>query len=123
MWRIYSDCRMINIMIVVFIFLPGLDPAGPNFQDTVPKVRLDADDADFVDVIHTDGAMFLAIKGNRDDMPRAHNIIKRITLRFFPASQISHKDCRVYEWSLQHMRLILHLTITESVLENEKRAE
>lgn len=43
--------------------ISGLDPAGPNFQDTVPKVRLDADDADFVDVIHTDGAMFLAIKG------------------------------------------------------------
>jgi pancreatic triacylglycerol lipase len=33
----------------------GLDPAGPYFEDTDPKVRLDPTDALFVDVIHTDG--------------------------------------------------------------------
>lgn len=32
----------------------GLDPAGPYFEDTDPRVRLDRNDALFVDVIHTD---------------------------------------------------------------------
>ncbi|XP_041477499.1 pancreatic triacylglycerol lipase-like [Lytechinus variegatus] len=34
--------------------ITGLDPAGPYFDDCDPRVRLDASDADFVDVIHTD---------------------------------------------------------------------
>ncbi|CAF5228785.1 unnamed protein product, partial [Rotaria magnacalcarata] len=33
----------------------GLDPAGPYFEWTDPLVRLDPTDAQFVDVIHTDG--------------------------------------------------------------------
>ena len=32
----------------------GLDPAGPFFANEHKDVRLDATDADFVDVIHTD---------------------------------------------------------------------
>lgn len=34
----------------------GLDPAGPYFENTDPKVRLDPTDAQFVDVMHTDGS-------------------------------------------------------------------
>lgn len=34
----------------------GLDPAGPYFQGMPAFVRLDASDAKFVDVIHTNGA-------------------------------------------------------------------
>jgi len=34
----------------------GLDPAGPYFENTDPKVRLDPTAALFVDVIHTDGS-------------------------------------------------------------------
>ena len=33
----------------------GLDPAQPYFEDTQPEVRLDATDAEFVDIVHTDG--------------------------------------------------------------------
>ena len=35
--------------------ITGLDPSGPDFENTDPKVRLDPTDALFVDVIHTDG--------------------------------------------------------------------
>lgn len=40
-------------MFVLFP-IPGLDPAGPYFDESDPRVRLDASDALFVDVIHTD---------------------------------------------------------------------
>lgn len=32
----------------------ALDPAGPQFTGTPPEDRLDATDAQFVDVLHTD---------------------------------------------------------------------
>ena len=35
--------------------LTGLDPAGPFFENAWTKYRLDQSDADFVDVIHTNG--------------------------------------------------------------------
>lgn len=38
--------------------ISGLDPAGPFFQQTDPHVRLDPSDAEFVDVVHTDGSSF-----------------------------------------------------------------
>ncbi|CAG2243585.1 Pancreatic lipase-related protein 2,Inactive pancreatic lipase-related protein 1 [Mytilus edulis] len=41
--------------------ISGLDPADPYFQGTDIKVRLDPTDADFVDVIHTDGSSILSL--------------------------------------------------------------
>ena len=38
----------------------GLDPAEPYFQYTVPAVRLDPSDANFVDVVHTDVASIIS---------------------------------------------------------------
>jgi len=35
--------------------ITGLDPAGPYFENTDPIVRLDPTDANFVDIIHSDG--------------------------------------------------------------------
>lgn len=40
------------------IFLVGLDPAGPLFTKWPKSLKLDASDAEFVDVIHTDAGIF-----------------------------------------------------------------
>lgn len=44
--------------------ITGLDPAEPNFKDTDIRVRLDPNDAVFVDIIHTDGSPFDDISGD-----------------------------------------------------------
>jgi len=38
-------------------YVTGLDPAQPCFQDESPDIRLDPSDADFIDVIHTNGRL------------------------------------------------------------------
>lgn len=43
--------------------LLGLDVAQPGFEGYEDEVRLTADDADFVDVIHTNGLPFLPNAG------------------------------------------------------------
>ncbi|XP_018358818.1 PREDICTED: uncharacterized protein LOC108758381 isoform X1 [Trachymyrmex cornetzi] len=39
--------------------ITGLDPAGPLFESHDPRVRLDATDANFVDVIHSNGEQLI----------------------------------------------------------------
>lgn len=43
--------------ILNFIHFVGLDPAGPFFRIVPTYARLDPSDAQFVDVIHTDGGI------------------------------------------------------------------
>ncbi|XP_076355793.1 pancreatic lipase-related protein 2-like [Tachypleus tridentatus] len=53
--------------------ITGLDPAGPYFQKTDPKVHLDPSDAEFVDVIHTKDKKFF-VNGREIDQvePSGH---------------------------------------------------
>lgn len=37
--------------------ITGLDPAGPLYENAASSRRLDYTDADFVDIIHTDGGI------------------------------------------------------------------
>ena len=48
-----------NAAEIRFNRITGMDPAGLFFEDTDPRVRLDATDADFVDAIHTNTASLL----------------------------------------------------------------
>jgi hypothetical protein len=63
-------------VVTRFIFI-GLDPAGPYFENTDPRVHLDPTDALFVDVIHTDGAnnLFLGLGKMSFHFNLRHSII------------------------------------------------
>lgn len=41
----------------VFVVSTALDPSQPAFEDTDKEVRLDKNDADFVEVIHTNAIL------------------------------------------------------------------
>lgn len=42
-------------MMIFFLLILGLYPAGPLFESQHIKARLDSTDANFVDVIHSNG--------------------------------------------------------------------
>lgn len=46
-----GSCRQ-SLLILSYL---GLDPAGPLFESQDPRARLDQTDAEFVDVIHSNG--------------------------------------------------------------------
>lgn len=52
-----------------FPFPAGLDPAGPEFYNQPDSSRLDKTDADFVQIIHTNGCGFLDVR----DLARLSN--------------------------------------------------
>lgn len=47
--------------LFAWTFFVGMDPAEPYYQYCDPAVRLDPTDANFVDVIHTDGKSILLL--------------------------------------------------------------
>jgi hypothetical protein len=45
------------------MMLTGMDPAQPGFEDADPICRLDASDAKYVEIIHTNGLPFIPLGG------------------------------------------------------------
>jgi hypothetical protein len=52
---------MYETMHTIYLSVLGLDPAQPCFQADDPDIRLDPSDADFIDVIHTNGRVLLKV--------------------------------------------------------------
>lgn len=50
-------------MVSVICYIAGLDVAQPGFEGYNDTVRLDKNDAEFVDAIHTNGASFFPSRG------------------------------------------------------------
>ncbi|XP_045160753.2 inactive pancreatic lipase-related protein 1-like [Mercenaria mercenaria] len=69
----YSVCRLASVVVVhvTHYFFTGLDPAHRAFSKDKPKVRLDATDAQYVDVIHTDSKQWIWGFGIRDSIGHA----------------------------------------------------
>ncbi|XP_008479096.1 lipase member H-like [Diaphorina citri] len=64
---------------------PGLDPAGPLFESQDPRSRLDSSDAQFVDVIHSNGEN-LILGGLGSWQPLGH-------VDFYPNGGRMQKGC------------------------------
>lgn len=65
--------------------ITGLDPAGPLFESQDPRARLDQSDADFVDVIHSNGEN-LILGGLGSWQPMGH-------VDFYPNGGRMQKGC------------------------------
>ena len=57
--RVACDAHHVLLLLLLltklFLLLPGLDPAGPWFDVDDDSVRIDKTDAEWVDIIHTNG--------------------------------------------------------------------
>lgn len=53
----------VPIFFKLFLNSIGLDPAEPDYKGTDPVVHLDTSDANFVDIIHSDGSEFDYVSG------------------------------------------------------------
>uniref|UniRef100_K7FB34 Triacylglycerol lipase n=1 Tax=Pelodiscus sinensis TaxID=13735 RepID=K7FB34_PELSI len=77
--------------------ITGLDPAGPLFEGTPPKVRLDPSDARFVDVIHSNAAHLPVVgfgmvntTGHLDFYPNGGTIMPGCNDRRTPVEKRDH---------------------------------
>ncbi|CAF1167148.1 unnamed protein product [Adineta ricciae] len=75
--------------------ITGLDPAGPYFENTDPRVRLDPTDAQFVDVIHTDGTHNLLL--GLGSLQRMGHV------DFFPNGGFDQPKCPKTSGKLMHL--------------------
>jgi len=67
--------------------ISGMDPAGPEYTGTLPKVRLDETDALFVDNIHTDSEPIYKL-GAGTSQPMGH-------LDFYPNGGYNQPGCEI----------------------------
>ncbi|XP_046392749.1 pancreatic lipase-related protein 2-like isoform X2 [Ischnura elegans] len=88
--------------------ITGLDPAEPYFQGMPPFVRLDPGDAEFVDVIHTDGRSILLL-GYGMSQPCGH-------ADFYPNNGKEQPGCDLVEATAP-----LPLTLVKEGLEEASR--
>ncbi|KAH6940549.1 hypothetical protein HPB50_000570 [Hyalomma asiaticum] len=97
----------------------GLDPAEPYFQKMPAEVRLDPTDAEFVDVVHTDGASFVLdiLKGEGLGMydPVGH-------VDFYPNGGIKMPGCefstRVFKFVTEGLVNAFHYLVNLEMLNN-----
>ena len=61
----------------------GLDPARPFFEWMPAFVRLDATDAQFVDVIHTNGGVAGISDRDRDHFATTHNCVRMFQFQVY----------------------------------------
>ncbi|XP_063897576.1 pancreatic triacylglycerol lipase [Helicoverpa armigera] len=81
--------------------ITGLDPAGPCFSDVIETFRLNANDADFVDVIHSDAGVF----GVSENVGHVD---------FYPNGGSQQPNCSPTDFSCSHSRA--WLMFAESVV-------
>ena len=81
-----KSLRLIYDNDIIYYWYTGLDPAGPLFEGYSPKVRLDKTDADYVDVIHSNGDS-LIIGGLGAWEPIGH-------VDFYPNGGKAQKGCQ-----------------------------
>lgn len=72
--------------------ITGLDPAGPSFKGTDPRVRLDPSDATFVDAIHTDASEYETISGYGMSDASGH-------IDFYPNGGVNQPGCPRESWT------------------------
>lgn len=68
--RITGSFSFLSFYFSCLYFNTGLDPASPLFEDTDPIVHLYPTDAQFVDIIHTDGTPVLQLGFGQYDIFR-----------------------------------------------------
>ncbi|XP_077862181.1 pancreatic lipase-related protein 2-like [Saccoglossus kowalevskii] len=68
--------------------ITGIDPAGPAYENHDPAVRLDATDAQFVDIIHTDGERIIPQAGFGTWIESGH-------VDFYPNGGKDQPGCKV----------------------------
>ncbi|CAG0904675.1 unnamed protein product [Darwinula stevensoni] len=93
--------------------ITGLDPAGVDFEGEDPEVRLDPGDAEFVDVIHTDGGPYRYSNGGLGQglmEPLGH-------LDFYPNSGLEMPGCNhasindvVVQQNISISRAVMYVT-------------
>jgi len=93
--------------------ITGLDPAGPNFETELTPSRLTANDAKFVDVIHTDGySKPWTLQSMTAPTNHYGTLIPMGTVDFYPNWGHSQPGCETFSFIGSHNRAFSLFTQT-----------